>query len=83
LCIAFNTIVFHAYIGRVLTKNAVGSFVLIVQCTYLVHKEHKTPNVVGEYLTLLLHIREVTVSYLGPETGYPDKFLLVCIIPSR
>jgi hypothetical protein len=30
------------------------------------------PNVVVEWLTLLLRILEVPGSYLGPETGYPD-----------
>jgi hypothetical protein len=29
-------------------------------------------NVVVEWLTLLLHIREVPGSNLSPETGYPD-----------
>jgi hypothetical protein len=29
------------------------------------------PNVVFEWLTLLLHIREVLDSNLGPETGCP------------
>jgi hypothetical protein len=29
-------------------------------------------NVVVERLTLLLHIREVPGSNLGPKTGYPD-----------
>jgi len=31
-----------------------------------------TPNVVIEWLTILLRIREVPGSNLGPETGYPD-----------
>jgi hypothetical protein len=30
------------------------------------------PNVVVEWLALLLCIREVPDSNLGPETGYPD-----------
>jgi hypothetical protein len=30
------------------------------------------PNFVVEWLTLLLRIREVPRSNLGPETGYPD-----------
>jgi hypothetical protein len=30
------------------------------------------PNVVVEWLTLLLRIRKVPASNLGPETGYPD-----------
>jgi hypothetical protein len=30
------------------------------------------PNVVVEWLTLLLRIWEVLGSNLGPETGYPD-----------
>jgi hypothetical protein len=31
-----------------------------------------SPNVVVEWLTLLLLIREVLGTDLGPETGYPD-----------
>jgi hypothetical protein len=30
------------------------------------------PNVVVEWFTLLLHIRDIPGSNLGPETGYPD-----------
>jgi hypothetical protein len=29
-------------------------------------------NIVVEWLTLLLRVREVSASILGPETGYPD-----------
>jgi hypothetical protein len=32
----------------------------------------KSPHVIVEWLTLLLHIQEVPGSYLGPETGYPE-----------
>jgi hypothetical protein len=31
-----------------------------------------TPNVIVEWLTILLRIREVSGSNLGPETSYPD-----------
>jgi hypothetical protein len=31
-----------------------------------------SPNVVVEWLTLLLRIREISGSNLGPKTGYPD-----------
>jgi hypothetical protein len=31
-----------------------------------------SPKVVTEWLTFLLHIREVLGSSLGPETGYPE-----------
>jgi hypothetical protein len=34
--------------------------------------EVNAPNVVIEWLTLLLRIREVPISNVGPETGYPD-----------
>jgi hypothetical protein len=34
----------------------------------------KQPNVVIEWLTLLLHIREVPGSNLSPETCYPKVF---------
>jgi hypothetical protein len=30
------------------------------------------PNVVVEWVTLLLRVREVQHSNVGPETGYPD-----------
>jgi hypothetical protein len=30
------------------------------------------PDVGGEWLELLLALREVSGSYLGPETGYPN-----------
>jgi hypothetical protein len=33
---------------------------------------HTKPNVVVEWLTFLLHIKEVPGSNFGPETGYPD-----------
>jgi hypothetical protein len=33
-----------------------------------------TPNVVVEWLTILLRIREVPGSNLGPGTGYPEAF---------
>jgi hypothetical protein len=35
-------------------------------------QETKTPNVVVEWLTLMLRIKEVPASNPGPETGYPD-----------
>jgi hypothetical protein len=35
-------------------------------------KDIKLPTVVVEWLTLLLRIREVPGSNLGPETGYSD-----------
>jgi hypothetical protein len=31
-----------------------------------------SPNVVVEWLTLLLRIREISGSNFGPKTGYPD-----------
>jgi hypothetical protein len=34
-------------------------------------KKRKRPNVVVEWLTLLIHIWEVLGSNLSPETGYP------------
>jgi hypothetical protein len=36
-----------------------------------------------EWLTLLFRIREVPGSILGPETGYPDRFFLVFLSPSK
>jgi hypothetical protein len=41
-----------------------------------------TPNVMVEWLTFLLRIREVLGSNLGPETGYPERFV-VFLYPSR
>jgi hypothetical protein len=35
------------------------------------------PNVVVEWLTLLLRIREVPGSNLGPDTGYPDRVFVI------
>jgi hypothetical protein len=34
--------------------------------------DYTAPNVVVEWLSLLLRIREVPISNFGPETGYPD-----------
>jgi hypothetical protein len=34
--------------------------------------ENRAPNVVVECLKFLLHILEVSGSYIGPKTGYPD-----------
>jgi hypothetical protein len=42
----------------------------------------ETPNVVIEWLTLLLRIWEVPSSNLGSETGYPE-FLAFFLCPSR
>jgi hypothetical protein len=33
---------------------------------------NQAPNIVVEWLTLLLRIRKVPVSNIGPETGYAD-----------
>jgi hypothetical protein len=35
---------------------------------------YNEPNVVVQWLTILLRIRKVPGSYLGLETGYPDRF---------
>jgi hypothetical protein len=40
-------------------------------------------NVVVEWLTRLLRIREVPGSNLGPDTGYTDRFFVVFVSPSR
>jgi hypothetical protein len=34
-----------------------------------------SPNVVVQWLTLLLRIRDLQGSYIGPKTGYPDSGL--------
>jgi hypothetical protein len=36
-----------------------------------------------EWLTLLLRIREVSVSNLGPDAGYYDEFFVVFLSPSK
>jgi hypothetical protein len=37
------------------------------------YKAYKLPsNIVVEWITFFLHIREVPGSKVGPETGYPD-----------
>jgi hypothetical protein len=41
------------------------------------------PNVVVEWLTLLLGIMEVPGSITGQETGYPDRFFAIFLCPSR
>jgi hypothetical protein len=41
------------------------------------------PNVVVERLTLLLRIREVSGSHLGPETGYLERFVVVFLSASN
>jgi hypothetical protein len=38
--------------------------------------ETQSPNVVVEWLTLLLRIREVPDSNMGLKTGYPGRFLV-------
>jgi hypothetical protein len=41
------------------------------------------PSVVVEWLTLLLRIREVPASDVGPETSYPDRFSVAFLSPFR
>jgi hypothetical protein len=36
----------------------------------------KKPKVLAEWLTLLLRIREIPGSNIGPEIGYPDVFVV-------
>jgi hypothetical protein len=36
------------------------------------HSVWENPNVVVDWLTMLVRIREVPGSYLEPEPGYPD-----------
>jgi hypothetical protein len=40
-------------------------------------KRQSEQNVAVLWLALLLHIRAVPGSNLGPETGYPDRFFAV------
>jgi hypothetical protein len=40
-------------------------------------------NVVVEWITLMLRIREVPGSNLGPETGYLHRLFVVFLSPSR
>jgi hypothetical protein len=41
------------------------------------------PNVVMEWLTPLICIRDIPGSNHGPETGYPDRVFVVFLEPSR
>jgi hypothetical protein len=39
-----------------------------------------TPNIVVDWLRLLLHIHEVPILDLGPKTGYLDlRYVVVCL----
>jgi hypothetical protein len=40
------------------------------------------PNVMAEWSVLPLHVCKVYSSYLGLETGYPDRFLVDLLHPS-
>jgi hypothetical protein len=40
-------------------------------------------NVMVEWLTILLHIREVLGSNVGPEISYSNRFLMVFLRPTR
>jgi hypothetical protein len=40
-------------------------------------------SVVVEWIALLVRIRKVPVSNVGPTTSYPDKFFVVSLSPSR
>jgi hypothetical protein len=42
-----------------------------------------TPNIVAGWLALLLYIQEISGSNLNPETGYPDRFFVVFLSPSK
>jgi hypothetical protein len=46
-------------------------------------QDYMTLNVVVEWLTLLLRIREVPFSNLDTETGYSDRLFVVFFSPSR
>jgi hypothetical protein len=53
---------------RFTTRDNYVTAVALYVCIY-----HKClPNVAVQWLTLLLRMREVSGSNLGPETGYPD-----------
>jgi hypothetical protein len=56
---------------------------MMIVVTVVVHFFVIGPNVVVEWLTLTLPIREVPGSYLSPDTGYPDLVLVVFISPFR
>jgi hypothetical protein len=53
---------------------------IVVQCTVITLwnfvNMRRTPNVMVEWLTLVLRIREVRGSYLGPKTGILTKGFL-------
>jgi hypothetical protein len=54
-------------------SRRISSFHNILILSYRRSVIYSSPvNIVAEWLTLLLRIREVSVSNLGSETGYPD-----------
>jgi hypothetical protein len=59
----------HRVLGLVLLNQA---------CTW-----DRKPNVTVEWWALLLRIREISGSNLGPETSYPDRFFVVFLRHSR
>jgi hypothetical protein len=54
------------------TSETPSAYVVITQSAALCQETEIVPNVVAEWLTLLLRIREVLGFNLGPETGYLD-----------
>jgi hypothetical protein len=58
-----------------MTENNFPIFMILGHCMTL--------NVVVEWLALLLRIREVPGSYQNPETGYPDRFVIIFLNPFR
>jgi hypothetical protein len=60
------------------TKKKTGNITLVLG------KHHEDEqNIMVECLAFLLCIQGVYVSNLSLETGYPDKFFMVFISPSR
>jgi hypothetical protein len=59
----------ESHCGMILTEETQRTGKNLSQCHFV---NHKSPNVMAEWFTLLLHVWEVPGSYLGLETFYPD-----------
>jgi hypothetical protein len=62
-----------------------GNYVSYLQnyCTDCILPIQTDPNVAAEMLALLLRIPVVPGTNLGPETGYPDRFFVYFLSPSK
>jgi hypothetical protein len=57
-----------------------------ISVNFIIHRQLSWRNIIlpkysVEWLTLLIRIREVTGSNLGPEIDYPDRFFVISSVP--